>query len=133
MIEVTEWDGKTREMWVWNSEEDNKSKKLVVYIKKQKGFVYPVVTVSQVNGVIDTFMHCAEIEDTDIEVPQPRRMTSKELARWLNEKPSREWKCSASNIVHHEYTYFEDGNSAVEDNVLVRDGDEPWHMPNVVE
>lgn len=60
-----------------------------------------------------------------------RRMTNKELARWLKEKPNREWhRDSESDLVggFHMYLLREE-DKEVDENIYVREGDSPWFVP----
>lgn len=123
MKEVTKWDNNPREMWVWDALEENAEKRFVIYIAS--GDVvpeYPVITYMPFNGALK-FKHCAEIEER-------RRMTNKELARWLAEKPNRECKCGEYDTVSHLYSYALDReDDPVSDDVYVREGDSPWYVP----
>lgn len=57
-----------RMMWVWNSDEQNKQKMMVVYCNKNN-----IAMAVLPAGEVETFEHCAEIEKT-------RRMTDEEMA-----------------------------------------------------
>ena len=63
-----------------------------------------------------------------------RRMTNKELSRWLREKPTREFKYSSSIScsVHSTYTYNEDdGEEEVSKDLVIRENDGEWREPLV--
>lgn len=72
-----------RMMWVWNSDEQNKQKMMVVYCNKNN-----IAMAVLPAGEVETFEHCAEIEKT-------RRMTDEEMAE--------EYACK------HEYEYDDIG------------------------
>ena len=118
-----------RMMWVWDNDESEKKKRKVVYILSGvKGKKYNVLTVSdkEINTV--AYTHCAEIE-------KQRRMTNKELSRWLREKPTREFKFSDTRKgVFDRYTYYEtNANEEVGNAVVVREDDGEWREPLVEE
>lgn len=126
MKEVTEWDNNPREMWVWDDNVDDARKMFVVYIRpKTDNVERPVlVCLNSIDG-IPIFKHCAEIESK-------RRMTNKELARWLREKPDREYKSSiyVGAIVRRDFSYsLLQEDKEVDDDVYVREGDSPWFVP----
>lgn len=132
MKEVKEWDGNPREMYVYDHDENQAVKATVHYIAPSNND-YPVfATIVKNNYKHSTlFKHCAEIE-----AEKQRLMTHKELARWLREKPNREYKCGDyENVnVHSVFVYgllMED--EPVDKKIYVREGDEPWHVPLVVE
>lgn len=124
MKEVTEWDNNPREMWVWDDSVDDARKMFVVYIRpKTDNVERPVlVCLNSIDG-IPIFKHCAEIESK-------RRMTNKELARWLREKPDREWKGKDEAFVHADLIYrASEEDEPVSDDIYVREGDSPWFVP----
>ena len=113
-----------RMMWVWDSSENNKKQLKVIYISKED-ITYPVITLTY--GDIDSsrYKHCAEIE-------KQRRMTNKELARWIREKPTREWKYKNGVTVYGYYVYEEKcENEEVLNNILIREDDGEWREPLV--
>ena len=122
-----------RVMWVWDNIESGREKLKVLYILSKEEYPgsYPrVIVLSDKYGrVVRLYEHCAEIEG-----PETRRMTNKELARWLREKPTREYK-NANNscpIVYSEYTYLENESSDKADiNILIREDDGEWREPLV--
>ena len=73
-----------RMMWVWDKDEELKVQRKVVYFLKP-GLSFPIVALSEDEVSTENFKHCAEIE-------KQRLMTHRELARWLCEKPIREFK-----------------------------------------
>ena len=115
-------------MWVWDDDENNKVQRKVLYII-DKPITYQVIALIKSELSTESFMHCAEIEE-----PKTRRMTKKELSRWLREKPTREFKfngyigCSVYSI----YTYDEDcGDKEVRKDVVIREDDGEWKEPLV--
>lgn len=115
-----------RLMWVWDSSESNKKQRKVIYFLDPK-LSYPIVALSDDEISTDNFKHCSEIEKS-------RRMTNKELSRWLREKPTREFKYSSSIScsVHSTYTYNEDdGEEEVSKDVVIRENDSEWREPLV--
>lgn len=130
MKEVTyeEWlrNPKPRMMWVWDFDEGKKQRLKVIYVSKEDT-PYPVVTISAHDTVVEKFLHCAEIE-------KPRRMTQKELSRWLREKPKREYKRSSRTDigVNCFYSYIEeDADREVDEFFLIREDDGEWREPLV--
>ena len=126
MKEVTyeDWQKNStpRMMWVWNDNVDNKMKMKVVYILKDTNSEYRVLTVID-ECIYETYKHCAEIE-------KQRRMTRKELSRWLREKTTREFKLGTS--VFCSYNYSEAGAyDEVFDGTLIREDDGEWREPLV--
>ena len=117
-----------RMMWVWDNDESEKKKRKVVYVLSGvKGKKYNVLTVSdkEINTV--AYTHCAELE-------KQRRMTNKELSRWLREKPTREFKMSerTDTVVSCFYSYIEDhANEEIDKRFLIREDDGEWREPLV--
>lgn len=117
-----------RNMWVWNSNEQNKEKQKVIYFLNPN-LSYPIMTSSFNEKHIDFFKHCAEIEKSKI-----RRMTKKELSRWLREKPTREFKYDSyiTRSVCSTYTYNEDdGDEEVRNDIVIREDYGEWKEPLV--
>ena len=114
-----------RMMWVWDSMGDAKEQRKVVYIS-ELGISYPIFALTEDKLNTEHFKHCAEIES-----PKRRRMTNKELSRWLREKPTREWKYKNGVTVYGYYGYEEKcENEEVPNNILIREDDE-WREPLV--
>ena len=129
MKEVTyeEWQKNPtpRMMWVWNSNVENKVQAKVIYVIKSDA--YSVITLTDNDVDLLRYKHCAEIEE-----PKTRRMTNKELARWLREKPTREWKYKDGISVYCYYGYEEKReNEEVPDNFLIREDGSEWRKPLV--
>ena len=130
MKEVTYEDWKKnpmpRMMWVWNSIENDKEQRKVFYIS-ELGIPYPVFALTDDKINTEHFRHCAEIE-------KQRRMTNQELAWWLREKPTREWKYKNGVTVYGYYGYEEKcENEEVPNNILIREDDSGWREPLVEE
>ena len=76
---------------------------------------------------IEHFKHCAEIEE-----PKTRRMTNKELSRWLREKPTREYKYLTSNFICCDYDYREENqDKEAHEDIRIREDDGEWKEPLV--
>ena len=119
----------SRMMWVWDSDEKNKKQRKVIYLLKEN-ITYPVIVLTHDDIDLSRYQHCAEIENQ-------RRMTNKELSRWLREKPTRE--CTHHNdsddrLVYSIHTYLEIcANEEVDDCILIREDDSDWREPLVEE
>ena len=115
-----------RMMWVWDSSENNKKQLKVIYISKED-ITHPVITLSHSDIDSSSYKHCAEIEES-----KTRRMTYKELAHWLREKPTREWKYKNGVTVYGYYSYEEKcENEEVPNNILIREDNDEWREPLV--
>lgn len=116
-----------REMWVWDDDYVEDKKKLkVLYISKEE---YPVVSITLDDKHIYRYEHCAEIE-------KQRRMTNKELSRWLREKSTREYKYKKSNddYIYSFYEYKEcHADEELDDLFLIREDDGDWREPLIEE
>ena len=115
-----------RMMWVWDSSENNKKQLKVIYISKED-ITHPVIALAYGDIDSSSYKHCAEIEE-----PKTRRMTNKELARWLREKPTRESKYKGSNSVYSVHSYDENcGGEEVREDIVIREDDSEWREPLV--
>ena len=116
-----------RMMWVWDSNEAHKKQMKVVYFSNT-AIEYPVValTNNDVNAV--RYKHCAEIE-------KQRRMTNKELARWLRLNPTREIKYDRQcDRVYYNYNYYDsESNKEVDTELVIRENDGEWREPLIEE
>ena len=126
MKEVTyeEWQENPtpRMMRVWDDNEDTAVQRKVVFIKS--GSTCPVMSITSDGLNVILFKHCAEIE-------KQRRMTNKELSRWLREKPTREYKYKKGGYILCSIDYTEENcNDEVED-ILIRENDGEWREPLV--
>ena len=113
-----------RMMWVWDSSENNKKQLKVIYISKED-ITHPVIALAYGDIDSSSYAHCAEIE-------KQRRMTNQELAWWLREKPTREWKYMNGVTVYGYYGYEEKcENEEVLNNILIREDGGEWREPFV--
>ena len=111
-----------RMMWVWDKNEELKVQRKVVYFLKP-GLSFPIVALSSDETSTENFRHCAEIKS-------PRRMTNKELSRWLREKPTRECKWTFDGCVCSVHNYNEKcENEEVRKGVVIRENDGEWKEP----
>ena len=116
-----------RMMWVWNSKVEDKVKAKVIHILSNGVCVYPILTVTDIDDDYETYKHCAEIEE-----PKTRRMTNKELSRWLREKPTREYRYLNSDYICSTFDYrgyVQD--EAVHEDMRIREDDGEWREPLV--
>ena len=132
MREVTyeEWQKNPtpRMMWVWNSTVECKVKRMVLFLTERNPS-HPVVVLTSDNITCANYKHCAEIEE-----PKTRRMTNKELSRWLREKPTRESKCTIDNYVYSVHSYSENcGGEEVREDIVIREDDGEWKEPLIEE
>ena len=113
-----------RMMWVWDSDEKNKKQRKVLYLSN-RNITYPVIVLSHDDIDLIKYKHCAEIENQ-------RRMTNKELSRWLRVNPTREYKFKNSDFVYGEKNYREiDQDDEVKHDILIREDDGEWREPLV--
>ena len=113
-----------RMMWVWDDNENNKVQRKVIYII-DKPITYQVVALIKSEISTESFMHCAEIEE-----PKTRRMTCKELARWLREHPSREFTYQTSGYIYSVFDYIErKQDEEVHENIRIREDGGEWKEP----
>lgn len=109
-----------REMWVWDDENIFKRKRKVIYISKEPS---PVVSIMLDDSYVEHYEHCAEIEE-------PKRMTNRELSRWLRENPTREYKYNNQNWVFSGYEYKEGcENEEVSEKIRIRENYGKWKEP----
>lgn len=117
-----------RMMWVWDNDESEKKKRKVIYVLSGvKGKKYNVLTVADKETCTTAYTHCAEIE-------KQRRMTHKELSRWVREKPMREFKMSecTDTVISCFYSYVEDcADKEIDGRFLIREDDGEWREPLV--
>ena len=124
-LSYEDWQKKPtpRIMWVWNEDEMYKVKRKVVYVLRDN--YARVITIDDDDSDYEPYNHCAEIE-------KQRRMTNKELARWLREKPTRESKCTIDNYVYSVHSYNENcGDKEVREDVVIREDYGEWREPLV--
>lgn len=122
-----------RMMWVWDDNEKDKVQRKVVYVIKGGSCCYPVRVTMNDDTDYEAYKHCAEIEES-----KTRRMTNKELSRWLREKATREWKYWHASYVYSFYPYFysyteREADEEVDKRVMIREDDGEWREPLVEE
>lgn len=136
MKEVTyeEWikNPTPRIMWVWEDDVKDMVKRKVVYVIKGGPRKYPVRVTTNDDTDYEAYRHCAEIEEPE---PKTRRMTHKELSRWLRENPTREFVDSkGSKLIFCYHTYSEaEASKEVPKVFLIRENDGEWREPLVEE
>ena len=116
-----------RMMWVWddNVEKEKVKRKVIYILSGVRGRKQNVITLYTDESCTYAYAHCAEIE-------KQRRMTNKELARWIREKPTREWRYKNGTYVYGYYVYEEKcENEEVLNNILIREDDGEWREPLV--
>ena len=114
-----------RMMWVWDDKDKDKVKRKVIYFNENKHAHYPIIALSEDAVISVNYKHCAEVKKS-------RRMTYKELSRWLREKPTREYTCSYKEYIGNwcGYTVYNQDNEVTED-VVIREDDGEWREPLV--
>ena len=116
-----------RMMWVWDISEKDKVLRKVIYFIENKNAHYHIVALTSDNTAATNYKHCAEIEG-----PKTRRMTYKELSRWLREKPTREYKYLTSDFICCDYDYrVENQDKEAHEDILIREDDGEWKEPLV--
>lgn len=111
-------------MWVWDVNEKDKVQRKVIYFH-DNNLPYPIIALSDDETDTENFKYCAEIEE-------PRRMTNKELSRWLREKPTREYKFKDNDFIYGEKNYREiEQSDEVDSRILIREDDSDWREPLV--
>ena len=114
-----------RMMWVWNDTVEDKVQAKVIFVTKADTCIYPVFSIMKDDVGYDTFQHCAEIE-------KQRRMTNKELSRWLREKPTRERIWTFDGCICSIHNYNEKCESEeVRKGIRIRENDGEWQEPLV--
>lgn len=115
-----------RMMWVWDSIGDAKEQRKVIYFLSPE-LSFPIVALTNDEVSTEHFRHCAEIE-----APKRRRMTNKELSRWLREKPTREWRYGTDSRIYNNYTYVEEAADVkCWQEIVIRENDGEWREPLV--
>ena len=117
-----------RMMWVWDDKDKEKIKRKVVYILSGvRGRKQNVITLYTDESCTYAYAHCAEIE-------KQRRMTNKELSRWLRGKPTREYKYLTSDYICNTFDYREYvQDEEVHEDMRIREDDSEWREPLVEE
>ena len=115
-----------RMMWVWNSKVEDKVKRMVLFLTERNPS-HPVIALTSDNITVANYKHCAEIEES-----KTRRMTYKELAHWLREKPTRECKYLNSEYICSTFEYREyKQDEEVDVDMRIREDDSEWREPLV--
>ena len=114
-----------RMMWVWDDKVGDKVKRKVIYFNENKHAHYPIIALSENSAMSVGYKRCAEIE-------KQRRMTHKELSRWLREKPTREYKYLTSDYICSTFDYREyKQDEEVSEDMVIREDDGEWREPLV--
>ena len=114
-----------RMMWVWNEDKMHKVKRKVVYVLRNN--YAKVITIDDDDSDYESYNYCAEIE-------KQRRMTNKELSRWLRGKLTREYKYSTSDYICNTFDYKEHKqDEEVDADMCIREDDGEWRKPLVEE
>ena len=116
-----------RMMWVWddNAEKEKVKRKVVYILSGVRGRKQNVITLYTDESCTYAYAHCAEIE-------KQRRMTNKELSRWLREKPTREYKYLTSDYICNTFDYREyKQDEEVSVDMRIREDDGEWREPLV--
>ena len=116
-----------RMMWVWddNAEKEKVKRKVVYILSGVRGRKKNVITLYTDESCTYAYAHCAEIE-------KQRRMTNKELSRWLREKPTREYKYLTSEYIGNTFDYREYvQDEEVSVDMCIREDDSEWREPLV--
>ena len=118
-----------RVMWCWNFEVKDKVRAKVISVVKTDVCIYPVLSIMKDDVGYKTFQHCAEIKK---QKQRQRRMTNRELSRWLREKPTREYKYLTSDYICSEFDYREcKQDEEVHEDMRIREDDSEWREPLV--
>lgn len=128
--EVTAWDNMPRYMWVWDNANRSDMEKAFVFFRMPEyvNAVFPVYARTEDGTGYDRFKHCADIRQEPDKLAH--RLTYRELALWLSEKPDREWKYNDSTTVRGFFSYEEgEEDKPVPYTIYVREGDSNWRMP----
>ena len=116
-----------RVMWVWddNAEKEKVKRKVVYILSGVRGRKQNVITLYTDESCTYAYAHCAEIE-------KQRRMTNKELAWWLREKPTREYKYQTSDYIYSAFNYREyKQDEEVHEDMRIREDGGEWREPLV--
>lgn len=117
-----------REMWVWDVNEKDKVRRKVICVFKKDPCKFPVMATTDDDTDYESYCHCAEIA-------KQRRMTNKELSRWLREKHTRELKYNnCDDYIYSFYEYKEcRADEEVNESIVIREDDGEWREPLVEE
>ena len=110
-------------MWVWD--DNAKVKRKVVYFIENKDASHPVIALSSDGIITANYKYCAETEKS-----KTRRMTYKELSRWLRENSTREYKYITGSYIYASFDYREKNqNVEVHESMRIRENDGEWKEP----
>ena len=116
-----------RMMWVWDFDVKDKEQAKVISVIKPVKCCYPVLATMRGDVEYETFCHCAEIK-------KQRRMTNKELSRWLRESHTREYKFRNDSYIYSYHKYKECyADEELDNSFLIREDDGEWREPLVEE
>ena len=116
-----------RMMWVWDDEKKGIIQRKVIYFNENKHAHYPIIALSEDGVISANYKHCAEIE-----IEKQRRMTNKELSRWLRGKPTREYRYLTSDYICSTFDYREyKQDEEVHEDMRIREDDGEWREPLV--
>lgn len=116
-----------RVMWVWDDKVGDKVKRKVIYFNENKHAHHPIVALTSDGNTSVSYKYCAEIEE-----PKTRRMTHKELSRWLREKPTRDCKYLNSEYIFSTFEYREYmQDEEVSEGIRIREDNGEWREPLV--
>lgn len=115
-----------RMMWVWDDEAHKKQMKVIYF--SDKYMPYSVIAINNNEASEYRYKYCAEIEKQ-----KQRRMTNKELARWIRLNPTREFKYDRQcDRVYYSYNYYDsESNKEVNPELVIRENDGEWREPLV--
>ena len=116
-----------RMMWVWddNVEKEKVKRKVIYILSGVRGRKQNVITLYTDESCTYAYAHCAEIE-------KQRRMTNKELSRWLREKSTREYKYQTSDYIYSAFNYREyKQDEEVHKDIRIREDGGEWREPLV--
>ena len=114
-----------RMMWCWDNENTKQQRKVVYFLDSRSPC--PVVALTKDETITELFKHCAEIG-------KQRRMTNKELSRWLRKKPTRERISTFDGCICSIHNYNEKCESEeVRKGIRIRENDGEWREPLVEE
>lgn len=114
-----------RVMWVWDDNETCREKMKVLCISK-RNITYPVIALADNDIDVCRYKRCSEVD-------KQRRMTNKELSRWLRENPTRELKYDRqTDSVCCQYRYYDsESDKEVVPEIVIRENDGEWREPLV--
>ena len=116
-----------RLMWVWDNKEEDKIKRKAIYFVENEDVFHPVIALSSDGITTANYKHCAEIETS-----KTRRMTYKELSRWLRENSTREYKYITGSYIYASFDYREKNQDVeVHESMRIRENDGEWKEPLV--